>query len=87
MTACRIEALQEQYQISIIERIKALAEQYKAIKEELSKRGLKDVTTERLIRLSMNYIRLLEEVQPETNLKDEDDIRMDCNIFELFRGM
>jgi len=73
LKAIELEALQEKYFLTKEKRIELFGERLKAIKEELDKRDLKDVSTDKLIELLLKYHRILkEEFIPLELMKEEE---------------
>jgi len=73
LKAIELEALQEKYFLTKEKRIELFGERLKAIKEELDKRDLKDVATDKLIELLLRYHRILkEEFTPLELMKQEE---------------
>jgi len=73
LKAIELEALQEKYFLTKEKRIELFGERLKAIKEELDKRDLKDVATDKLIELLLRYHRILkEEFTPLELMKKEE---------------
>lgn len=61
LKAIELEALQEKFFLTKEKRIELFGEKLKAIAEELDKRDLKDIPTDRLIELLLRYHRILKE--------------------------
>jgi len=73
LKAIELEALQEKYFLTKEKRIELFGERLKAIAEELDKRDLKDVSTEKLIELLLRYHRtLIDEFTPLELTKKEE---------------
>jgi len=73
LKAMELEALQEQYYIAKKTRIEIVGEHTKKIQEELMKRDLSELTTEKLFEIfqkNMNFLRF-EEVEPIFQRKKE----------------
>ncbi len=74
--AIQLEALQEKYYILKEKRIELFGEKLKAINDELSKRDLSDIPTERLLDLLGKYGKLLKEEEVTTVFKKEEKVSM-----------
>jgi len=66
--------LQEQYYLLKENCIKLFGERVKAIKEELDKRELKDIPTERLFDLFTKYVSALKQEGVEMVFQEEEDV-------------
>jgi len=64
------------------QRIKLLASNLKLVEEELDKRDLKDVSTEKLIDIAMKNISMLKNEYIEPIFKSEEDIEAEKNALE-----
>lgn len=73
LKAIELEALQEKYFLTKEKRIELFGERLKAIKEELDKRDLKDVSTDKLIELLLKYHRILKEESVPLELMKEEE--------------
>ena len=71
LKAMELEALHEKYYMTKEARIELLGEQLKAVKEELSKRGLGDVSTDKLMEMQLKLYQALQaeyvEARPLTD--------------------
>jgi len=65
LKAMELEALHEKYYMTKEARIELLGEQLKAVKEELSKRGLGDVSTDKLMEMQLKLYQALQEEYTE----------------------
>jgi hypothetical protein len=66
LKAIRLEALQEQYHVLQARRIELIGQKLQAVVDELDKRDLKEIPTEKLFDLLLKYAGMLK--QDETNL-------------------
>jgi transposase len=73
LKAIELEALQEKYFLTKEKRIELFGEKLRAIKEELDKRDLKDVATDKLIELLLKYHRILKEESIPLELMREEE--------------
>lgn len=69
LRAVELETLQEKYYALKEKRIELFGEKLKVIKEELDKRDLKDVPTDKLFDLLMKYATSLKQEEVETIFK------------------
>ena len=76
LKAMELEALHEKYYMTKEARIELLGEQLKAVKEELSKRGLGDVSTDKLMEMQLKLHQALQEEYTETRLLTDTELRM-----------
>jgi len=76
LKAIELEALQEKYFLTKEKRIELFGERLKAIKEELDKRDLQDVPTDKLIELLLKYHRILKEEFVPLEFMEEDELRI-----------
>ncbi|WP_371018939.1 helix-turn-helix domain-containing protein [Pseudalkalibacillus sp. JSM 102089] len=76
LKAIEMESLQEQYYVVKRARIEIIGDQTKKLKEELIKRDLGDIPTEKLYDLLLKYMQWLkqEEVEPVFQRQKEDDV-------------
>mgnify|MGYP000470939178 CR=1 FL=1 len=76
LKAIELESLQEQYYIAKKARIEIIGDQTKKLKEELMKRELGDIPTEKLYDIFLKYMQWLkqEEVEPVFQRQKEDDV-------------
>ncbi len=72
LKAIELEALQEKYFLTKEKRLELFGERLKAIKEELDKRDLKDVSTDKLIELFLKFHRSLKEEAAPLELEKKD---------------
>lgn len=75
LRAIELDALYEKYYLAREARIRLLGEQIKSLQEELKKRDLKDVPTEKLIDLQLRYYEALREEYIETRPLSEAEIQ------------
>ena len=61
LKAVQLEALYEQYNITKQHRLKGLANQLKAIQDELSTRDISDVPTDKLFDLNLKYLEQIKK--------------------------
>jgi DNA-binding XRE family transcriptional regulator len=73
LRAIELEALQEKYFLLKGKRIELFGEKLKTIREELDKRNLKDVPTEKLFDLLLKCFAVLEREAVETVFQEETD--------------
>ena len=76
LKAMELEALYEKYYMTKEARIELLGEQLKAVKEELSKRGLGDVSTDKLMEMQLKLHQALQEEYTETRPLTDTELRM-----------
>lgn len=76
LKAMELEALHEKYYMTKEARIELLGEQLKAVKEELSKRGLGDVSTDKLMEMQLKLQQALQEEYTETRPLTDTELRM-----------
>ena len=87
LRAVELEALQEKYFVLKEKRIEVFGEKLKAIKDELEKRDLKDIPTERLFDLLVKYGSTLKQEVVETAFQEEiSDIFPDWNKVTSWKG-
>lgn len=70
LKAIELEALQEKYYLTKEKRIELFGEQLQAIKEELGRRNLSDVPTDKLIELFLKFHRTLKEEAAPLELEE-----------------
>ena len=76
LKAMELEALHEKYYMTKEARIELLGEQLKAVKEELSKRGLGDVSTDKLMEMQLKLHQALQEEYTEVRPLTDTELRM-----------
>ena len=74
LRAVEMEALHEKYFMTKEARIQLLGEQLKEIKAELKRRGLEDVSTEKLLEMELKWYQALQAEYVETRPLTEDEI-------------
>ena len=74
LKAIEMEALHEKYFMNKEARIHLLGEQLKEIKAELKRRGLEDVSTEKLLEMELKWYQALQAEYVETRPLTEDEI-------------
>ena len=74
LRAVEMEALHEKYFMTKEARIQLLGEQLKEIKAELKKRGLGDVSTEKLLEMELKLYQALQAEYVETRPLTEEEI-------------
>ena len=84
--AIQLEALQEKYYILKEKRIELFGEKLKAINDELSKRDLSDIPTERLLDLLGKYGKLLKEEEVTIVFKKEEKVSILNDLDSLTRN-
>jgi len=72
LKAIELEALQEKYFLTQAKRLELFGERLKAIKEELDKRDLNDVPTDKLIELFLKFHRVLKDEFAPLELERKD---------------
>jgi transcriptional regulator len=72
LKAIELEALQEKYYILKRRRIELFGEKLEAIKLEVGKRNLEDVSTERLLDLLLRFGAVLKAEEVETTLRQNE---------------
>jgi transposase-like protein len=73
LRAIELEALQEKYFLLKEKRIEVFGERLQAIKEELDRRDLKEIATEKLFDLLVKYSNALKEEAVQTEFKERVD--------------
>ena len=68
------EALQEKYFLSKAKRLEMFGSQLEALKNELGKRDLSTVSTDKLFELSLKYGAFLKDEAEPITLKDEKEV-------------
>lgn len=85
LQAIELEALQEKYYARKVQRLELLGEQAEAVKEELKKRSLGDVPTDKLLGLLLKLSAALKEeekapvFQGERRVQDIDELLGNMN--------
>ena len=74
LRAVEMEALHEKYFMTKEARIQLLGEQLKEIKAELKRRGLEDVSTEKLLEMELKLYQALQAEYVEARPLTEDEI-------------
>ena len=74
LRAVEMEALHEKYFMTKEARIQLLGEQLKEIKAELKRRGLEDVSTEKLLEMELKWYQALQAEYVETSPLTEGEI-------------
>ena len=74
LKAIEMEALHEKYFMNKEARIQLLGEQLKEIKAELKRRGLEDVSTEKLLEMELKLYQALQAEYVETRPLTEEEI-------------
>lgn len=74
MRRIELEALQEKYYMLKSQRIELFGEKLKAIKDELDKRNLSDLPTDKLFDLFVKYFNLLKEESIDTVFYGTEDL-------------
>ncbi|MDI6809868.1 MAG: helix-turn-helix domain-containing protein [Candidatus Eisenbacteria bacterium] len=69
LRAIELEALQEEYYLTVRRRVELLGERLKSVKEELDKRDLKEIPTEKLFDLLLRCSSLLKEEYIEPHFR------------------
>jgi len=75
LRAIELDSLYEKYYLAKEARIRLLGEQIKSLQDELKKRDLKDIPTEKLIDLQLRYYEVLKEEYTETRPLSEVEIQ------------
>src|SRR3990167_10914524 len=68
------EALQEKYSLSKTKRLELFGSQLEALKNELGKRDLSTVSTDKLFELSLKYGAFLKDEAEPITLKEKNDL-------------
>ncbi len=76
LKAIELEALHEKYYMTKEARIKLLGEQLKAVKEELRKRGLEDVSTEKLLEMELKLYQALQDEYSDVRPLTDEELEM-----------
>jgi transposase len=76
-----LEVLQEKYFVSKVKRIELFGEQLVRLKEELAKRDLSEIPTEKLYDMTMKTIASLKHEETEITLREKKSI--DDSLTEL----
>ena len=76
LKAIEMEALHEKYFMTKEARIHLLGEQLKEIKAELKRRGLEDVSTEKLLEMELKWYQALQAEYVETRPLTEGEIEV-----------
>jgi len=78
LRAIELEALQEKYFLTKEKRLELFGEKLKAIKEELDKRDLNELMTDKLFELFLKFHRILKEEAVPLEL-EKNDMGMDLS--------
>ena len=76
LKAMEMEALHEKYFMNKESRIRLLGEQLKEIKDELKRRGLDDVSTDRLLEMELKLYQALQAEYVETRPLTEEEMEI-----------
>ena len=76
LKAMELEALHEEYYMAKEARIELLGKQLKAVNEELSKRGLGDVSTDKLMEMQLKLYQALQDEYTEVRPLTDTELRM-----------
>lgn len=71
LRAIRLESLQEEYCLLKSQRIEILGQKLKAVKDELDRRNLADISTEKLFNILFKGHAILEQGAPELTFQEE----------------
>ena len=71
LRAIQVEAIQEQYCLLKRQRIEILGQKLKAVKDELDRRNLADIPTEKLFNILLKGHAILEQNVPELTFQEE----------------
>jgi len=89
LRAIELEALQEEYCLLKRQRIEMLGQKIKSVKEELEKRNLADIPTEKLFNILFKGHAILGQDVPELTFQEESlapDYRLDFNSVESWKA-
>jgi hypothetical protein len=89
LRAIRLESIQEQYSLLKSQRIEILGQKLKAIKDELDRRNLTDIPTEKLFNILFKGLAILERDVPELTFQDESlapEWRLDVNSIQSWKA-
>lgn len=78
--AIELDALHEEFFMTKERRIKLLGTLLKRLNEELLERNLKDIPTDKLLALQMNYAKALKEEFTETRPMSESEIQFNRSL-------
>ena len=81
LKAIELEVLQEQYYLTKRKRIELLGEKLKCIKNELDKRELDNISTDKLIDYFIKYYKLLQEEHIPLIFEETEDLGL--NIIDF----
>jgi len=84
LRAIELEALQEKFYLSREKRIELFGERLQAMRDELGKRDLSEISTEKLLLLFTRLTSLMKAETIEPDFKDEAEIRREKEIRKIF---
>ena len=87
--AIELEALQEKYCLLKNQRIEMLGQTLKAAKEELDRRDLADISTEKLFNILLKSHAILEQDAPELTFQEESlapEWRLNLNSIKTWKA-